>query len=115
LSNELAGHVKRLFDLYEGKTKDFQIYFAILIGISLFLIFFMLLPYVSTQESRHQISERINQISTQINNINATVGPLENAKDGINSLYAMISNGAEELRTFITSLEKIRQQPYISL
>jgi len=42
-------HLDRLIQLYENKSKNFEKYFAILIGISLFVFFFMLFPYVYLQ------------------------------------------------------------------
>ncbi|MDR4512826.1 MAG: hypothetical protein MRJ93_14095 [Nitrososphaeraceae archaeon] len=51
--------LERLIQLYENKSKNFEKYFAILIGISLFVFFFMLFPYVYIQILETNLSKQL--------------------------------------------------------
>ena len=51
--------LERLIQLYENKSKNFEKYFAILMGISLFIFFFMLFPYVYLQTMEKNLSAQL--------------------------------------------------------
>jgi hypothetical protein len=44
----LDDHTKRLLELYDRKHRSFENYFSILVGMSIFVFFFLLFPFVST-------------------------------------------------------------------
>ncbi|MBI2951802.1 hypothetical protein HYY27_06905, partial [bacterium] len=42
-------HLKRIFDLYEARSRNFRAIFGGLMGFSLLFLFVILFPYVSIQ------------------------------------------------------------------
>ena len=61
---DLDHHVKRLLELYDGKAKDFQRYFILLIALSLFVLIFIMVPYVSTENDKYNVLREINTTHT---------------------------------------------------
>src|SRR5215211_7453837 len=59
MADDESNPFKRLIQLYENKTKNFEKYFAILMGISLFIFFFMLFPYVYLQTMEKNLSAQL--------------------------------------------------------
>src|SRR5215467_2933067 len=101
---EADEYTKRLLDLYDGKSNDFRRYFALLVGISLFLLFFVLLPFVSTQDVQHKVLLNITRTIQDISSTNASIGPYQSAKTGIILLHSNILKGPQSLRNYIDGL-----------
>jgi hypothetical protein len=99
--NETA---KRFLELYNDKSKDFQRYFAILVGASLFLLIFMLFPFVSTQYMQYTIPIQRDNISKSIERVESNLTSYQQANNGMANLYESISSGTESLRNFIKGL-----------
>lgn len=96
--------IDRLLEKYDGKSKDFEKYFAILLGVSLFVLLFMLYPYVSNQILKQSYSEESKNIENQKNELNSTLNPLQEAVYKMNNLEKDISNGPNELREYIENI-----------
>lgn len=108
--DDLSPFVKRLQDLYDEKSNAFRKYFALLVVISLFVLIFMLIPFVYTQNVRNNvIADRDNTIQS-INLTNTTVNHYKNAKAAINLLDNRIKNGPSIIEQFIAAREAIMTQ-----
>lgn len=106
MTNELGEHTKRLFELYYNKNNNFQKYFTILLGLSIFFIFFLILPYTIIQISLKEVSNEIDAKLSEINDINLTKRDISNAKEGLILLRSEINNGN---KTFFSHIEEIRK------
>lgn len=105
--DDLSPYVKRLQDLYDEKSNAFRKYFSILVVISLFVLFFMLIPFVYTQNVRNAvIADRDNTIQS-INLTNTTISHYKNAKAAINLLDNRIKNGPSIIEQFIAAREEV--------
>lgn len=67
MADDQNNHLERLIQLYENKSKNFEKYFAILIGISLFIFFFMLFPYVYLQIIEGNLIKQLNGYNEESN------------------------------------------------
>jgi hypothetical protein len=105
MPDDLTEHAKRILEIYQEKSKDFQKYFAILVGISLFLLLFMLFPFILTQQARHTVIQNMENTSRALNGANVNIPHYANAINGIKTLHNQIDKGPEILRRFISNLE----------
>jgi hypothetical protein len=103
--NSLSENAKRFLDLYDNKSKDFRRYFAILVGVSLFLLIFMLFPFVNTQYMQYNVSIPLRNIAQSIEQVESNLTIYQEANSGIVNLTDNISNGPNDLRNFILELE----------
>jgi hypothetical protein len=69
-------HLKRIFDLYEARSRSFRTVFSGLIGFSFLFLFLVLFPYVSIQNESHRIAERLKGLPEEI-------APGEGANGGV--------------------------------
>jgi F5/8 type C domain len=110
MSSDLNHHVKRLLELYDGKANDFQRYFILLVAISLFILIFILVPFVSTQSSKVNVLGQINNTTELINRTNNTILLYKSAANGIDSLHTSLSRGTDVLIDYIKNIENLSAQ-----
>jgi hypothetical protein len=108
---DLDHHVKRLLELYDGKAKDFQRYFILLIALSLFVLIFIMVPYVSTENDKYNVLREINTMQQLITNGNDTIIKYQSGIGGVNFLHNKLSNGTAVLRNYIIQIENFSKQP----
>jgi hypothetical protein len=79
----LDDHAKRLLELYDRKYRSFENYFSILVGISISVFFFLLFPFVSSQDMKHKVIENITQTNNTISHIRNLYNGISMLKDAI--------------------------------
>lgn len=57
-----AGSVDRIVCLYEEKSKNFIRIFALLIGLGVFFLFMIFLPYISILQINNETSQKLNGV-----------------------------------------------------
>jgi hypothetical protein len=110
---DLSDHVKRLRELYDGKAKDFQRYFVLLNVLSMFILMFILVPFVLTEIDKVNVLMQINSTRNGIATGNENIRAYESAITGIDILHKTLSNGSDDLRKFILSIENLTAAPEI--
>jgi len=106
LVDELTPFVKKLQDLYEEKSKDFRKYFGILVMISLFIMIFMLIPFVYTQTIRDAVITDRDNTAQSITLTNTTITHYGNAKAAIDLLNKRIDKSPTIIEQFIAAREE---------
>ena len=101
-------HIERLIQLYENKSKNFEKYFALLIGISLFVFFFMLFPYVYLQIMERDLiiqlainKKELDKKLSEINVLNETRERISAGNLTINKQIITLSNEFRELYAYL--------------
>ena len=108
MADDQNKHLERLIQLYENKSKNFEKYFAILIGISLFVFFFMLFPYVYLQIMERDLiihlainKEKFDKKLSEIKILNDTMKKMSVGNLTINKQIINLSNEFRELYVYL--------------
>lgn len=104
-------HLKRIFDLYEAKSKSFRTVFNGLMGFSFLFLFIILFPYVSIQSENHRIAERLKGLPEEIARGKERMEAYRKVEGGVQRLKDEIQRGPQDLRDFISSLESGPARP----
>ena len=105
LGNDPLPHgFDRLLEQFDGKTKNFEKYFALLLGVSLFILMFMLIPYVSNQIMKQDLSEQRNNIDKELKNLTNSLHTLQESVDRMNDLDEDINKYPQKLREYIIGI-----------
>lgn len=100
-----AEHARKIFELYQGKSKGFRNTFSVLFGFALIFLFVILMPYVSIKVKNAEISERLEVLSTEITQREQRITVYQKSQSGIEELQEQIANGPDRLRRFILAVE----------
>jgi hypothetical protein len=100
-ADDYGSHTKRLMDLYDSKANSFDKYFAILVGVSLFVLFFLLFPYVITQQQENDLSEKIENITQNLTLYEKKTNVYKNVNSSLYNLTGRAEIFPRELAVFI--------------
>jgi hypothetical protein len=99
--------------LYDDKSGAFEKYFSILVGISLFVLFFLLFPYVTTQQVEYDISKKIDNVTHSLILHQKQVSVFKNVHDSMVNLQQKADTFPANLSLFIRNIAK-SQNTFIS-
>lgn len=94
-------HTKRVFELYQSKSKSFRNTLSILLSFALVFLLLILIPYVSIKAENEKLGEHQEKISIEIAQNEEHVKVYQAPLTGIKILQTQISQSPEELREFI--------------
>lgn len=110
MADDQDKHLERLIQLYENKSKNFEKYFAILLGISLFIFFFMLFPYVYLQIMEKNLIKQVDRNNEELDKKISEISILNETKERIvtgnltfNTQLINLSNEFKEYYVYLTS------------
>ncbi len=103
----LPNEFDRLLAQYDGKTKNFEKYFAILLGVSFFVLLFIFCPYVSNQILKQSYSEERKNVEKEINQLNNTLYPLREAITEMSHVKEEVINAPDDLRDYIVNISEV--------
>src|SRR5438093_9544655 len=90
--------------LYDDKSGAFEKYFSILIGVSLFVLFFLLFPYVSTQQVEYDISKKIANVTQNLTMNEKRVSVFKDVHDSMVNLQQKTDTFPANLSLFIRNI-----------
>jgi chaperonin cofactor prefoldin len=100
-ADDYGGHTKRLMDLYDNKANSFDKYFAILVGVSLFVLFFLLFPYVITQQLEYDLSKKIEKTTQNLTLYERKTNIYKNVSSVLDNLTRQADIFPKELAIYI--------------
>src|SRR5919109_2633273 len=87
-------YIEKIFEQYKDRSKNFEKMFAALIVFASIFMFFILLPYISIEIKKTEVTLQIQKITKD----NSTISE---AESGINMLKQEINKGPIILRNFL--------------
>lgn len=99
-------YIEEIFEQYKDKSRNFEKAFAALLVFVSIFTFFILLPYVTTEIKKAEVTSQIQKITEDNSTINE-------AERGVNILQEEINKGPTILRNFIQSFSPaVRDRPF---
>lgn len=96
----------RLVELYDEKSTNFWRTLWIVITLSAFFFFIILLPFVMLQDQNYETDLQLNQTIKDIPNTNISIITYSKVEKIIEHLGNRTSNGADELKSYIEIISK---------